>query len=133
MNKQKRTKQYENGFTIMELMIVLGIIALIMGVIVVPRLIGSSENAKIQIAKTQMNQVMGAYELWSLNTRKTCPESVTSIMKSSGSQPEETDPWGQNYRIVCDPSILSNGKRFGLMSVGPDGQPDTDDDIKTWE
>ena len=45
------------------------------------------------------------------------------------------DPWGHNIRYeVVDKSTATDDKKSGppykLFSVGPDGQPDTDDDIK---
>ena len=33
------------------------------------------------------------------------------------------DPWGSPYRLVCE------GKRWRVVSNGPDGVPDTEDDI----
>jgi hypothetical protein len=35
-----------------------------------------------------------------------------------------TDPWDHAYRIECD------GTEITVISAGPDGQFDTDDDIK---
>ena len=33
------------------------------------------------------------------------------------------DPWGNRYRLVCE------GKRWRVVSNGPDGVPNTEDDI----
>jgi hypothetical protein len=41
------------------------------------------------------------------------------------------DPWGNNYRYQCPGK--HNRTSFDLQSAGPDGEYDTEDDIKNWE
>ena len=41
------------------------------------------------------------------------------------------DPFGNNYRYQCPGKHNRTG--FDLQSAGPDGEYDTDDDIKNWE
>jgi len=39
------------------------------------------------------------------------------------------DPWGNEYQYM---SPGRDGRRFDIWSFGPDGIPDTDDDIGSW-
>ena len=40
-----------------------------------------------------------------------------------GGERSMDDPWGNRYRLVCE------GKRWRVVSNGPDGVPNTEDDI----
>ena len=39
------------------------------------------------------------------------------------------DPWGNNYQLISPGEI---GK-FDIFSMGPDGEPATEDDIGNWD
>jgi general secretion pathway protein G len=133
----EKDERRQAGFTLMEIMIVLAIIGLIMGVLVLPRLMGSGEKAKIRAAKTQVSQFMLNYEVWSAdNPGESCPGSVDDLVQAKGTgknaRLQKSDPWGTEFRIVCGDSA-PDGVGFGVISSGPDKKPDTSDDIKSWD
>jgi hypothetical protein len=77
-----------------------------------------------------MNIAHETYDAWALDhpTRK-CPKDIAELMMRNDAT---NDPWGQSYRMFCNPSAPP-GKRLRVASSGPDQKPDTDDDIKSWE
>jgi len=121
----------EGGFTILELMIVLGIIALIMGVLVIPRLRGSSREAKIRTTKIMMAEYVAAYEQWSSDNTEGCPQAVEELAKYRKKK-ETRDGFGSAFIIKCG-DAAPEGVEFGLVSMGPDKKPDTSDDIRSWD
>lgn len=52
-----------------------------------------------------------------------CPQ-----LSDLGEQNETTDAWGNKFRILCP----SEHSAIDVVSNGPDGQPDTADDIPSW-
>jgi general secretion pathway protein G len=132
----EKNERRQAGFTLMEIMIVLAIIGLIMGVLVLPRLMGAGDKAKIKAAKTQVSQFNLNYETWSLdNPGEACPSSIDDLVQAKGAKNtklQKTDPWGSEFRIICGDSA-PEGVGFGVISNGPDKKPDTGDDIKSWD
>lgn len=53
-----------------------------------------------------------------------CPE-----IGDLGGVPEHTDAWGNPFRILCP----SEHAAIDVVSNGPDGKPDTPDDIPSWD
>lgn len=134
----RKEETREAGFTLMEIMIVLAIIGLIMGVLVLPKLMGSSDKAKIKIAKSQIETFALNYEEWSSeNPGESCPSGIDDLLKvtakaSKKKKVEGKDPWGTPFKMVCGDSA-PDGVGFGVMSYGPDKKEGTEDDIKSWE
>jgi general secretion pathway protein G len=129
----KQARRGERGFTIMEVLIVLSIIALIMGVLVVPRIMGAGEDAKRRTALEQARQLAIAYERWSLDHQDPCPASVADLGKYVGKTFEAKDPWGSEYTMVCGDQSPPEAGGFGVLSPGPDRRAGSDDDVKSWE
>jgi len=134
-----------NGFTLVELMIVVIIIAAL-AAMVVPRLAGRSEQAKIAIAQADINSNIGMglklYELdngnypsssQGLSALMTRPSSSPVARNWSGPYLEQMrdDPWGSPYQYKCPGSHNPNG--YDLYTVGKDGQEGTKDDVGNWE
>ena len=69
-----------------------------------------------------------AFPKWKAEHPKVkCPESLEDVAKyfgDAGGLPLTTDPWGHDLVMSC-----SDGK-FVVWSVGPDGKPDTADDVR---
>lgn len=68
-----------------------------------------------------------AYPKWQADhPGTTCPASLAEVATYFGADPGvpvTTDPWGHELVMKCDE------KGFTVMSVGPDGKPDTADDV----
>lgn len=121
------------GFTLLEMIVVLVIIGLIMG-LVGPRLFGQADKAKVQTAETQVKMLKGALETMRLDTGRypTQEEGLDQLVQQptdaklaqrwKGPYLEDglpADPWGNPYQY----SPKSSGTHaFALFSFGADGK-----------
>jgi general secretion pathway protein G len=129
----------KKAFTLIELMLVVIIIG-VLSAMVVPRLAGRSEQARVQAAKTDINSSlpmaldlyemdMGRYpEL--LDYLRTNPGSDADSWKGPYLKKKPLDPWGKVYIYKSPGEHNANG--YDLFSSGSDGRPDTADDINNW-
>jgi general secretion pathway protein G len=130
----------EGGFTLVELLLVLVILALIGG-LVLPGIIGKAEGAKIKAASSQIDRISMAVESFYLDTGSQ-PESLDALVNEPGNADGWNgpyikssilkDPWGREYEFR---SPGDHGD-FDIISYGADGQPGGDDnnaDITSWE
>ncbi|RMH39077.1 MAG: prepilin-type N-terminal cleavage/methylation domain-containing protein [Deltaproteobacteria bacterium] len=129
----RETTRGQAGFTIMEVLIVLAIIALIMGVLVGPKLFKAGEEAKRRNAHTMAVQFASAYARWSLDHQDACPSNISELVKYMTNKSDTKDPWGREFIMLCGESAPPETEGFGIVSVGKDGKQGTDDDIKSWE
>lgn len=128
------------GFTLVELLLVLVILALIAG-LVLPGIIGKAEGAKVRAASSQISRLAMSVETFYLDTGST-PNALEDLVRQpSGSagwngpyvKPSLLkDPWGREYQF------RSPGEHgdFDIYSFGADGQQGGDGnnaDITSWE
>lgn len=129
----------QRGFTLVELLLVLVILALIGG-LVLPGIIGKAEGAKVKAASSQIDRLSMAVESFYLDTGKT-PESLEELINESGvagwngpyvKTSSLKDPWGREY-VYRYPGEHGD---FDIYSYGADGSPGGEDknaDINSWE
>ena len=128
MGRYGRTRSdAQRGFTLVELLLVLVILALIGG-LVLPGIIGTAEGAKVKAAGSQINRLAMAVESYYLDTGAT-PESLEALVEESGDVGGWTgpyvkssslkDPWGREY-VYEYPGEHGD---FDIYSLGADGQP----------
>ena len=141
LDKMKvRTSKNARGFTLVELLLVLVILALIGG-LVLPNIIGKAEGAKVKAAGSQISRLAMAVESFYLDTGAT-PDSLDDLVKESGGvdgwngpyvKPSSLkDPWGREYVY----NYPGEHGEFDLYSLGADGQPGGEDrnaDINSWD
>ncbi len=132
------------GFTFIEMMIVVAIIA-VLAVMVTPRLFSQLDQSKMRAAKLQVKLLSSALDIYHLDTGRypSSEEGLKAlIMKPDGaagwfgpyikeiSIPK--DPWGQDY-IYKYPGVV--GVDYDLFSFGADGKEggsDIAEDIGNW-
>jgi general secretion pathway protein G len=132
----KSRRQSQRGMTLLEIMIVIAILGLVMGLVVVPKVIGHSVHAKVRITKLAVDQyAYQTYPQWSLaNPAAECPSGVLELATFAGKPESDTrDPWNTPYRMFCGadrPTEVSHG--IGVASRGGDRVEHTEDDIHSW-
>lgn len=121
------------GFTLLEMIVVLVIIGLIMGLIG-PRLFGQADKAKVQTAQTQVRMLKGALETMRLDIGRfpteqeglqllvAKPSDATLSQRWSGPYLDgevPKDPWGNPYQY--SPTATAD-QPLTLYSTGADGK-----------
>jgi general secretion pathway protein G len=138
-------KKNNNGFTLIEIMLVVIIIGILSGIIL-PRLTGKTNEARIAAARADINGTLStSLDLYELDTGKypTTEQGLGALIEkpTTSSEPMNwkgpylkkkeilKDPWGKEYLYE---SPGKNNKDYDLASAGPDGSIGTDDDIANW-
>jgi general secretion pathway protein G len=141
------------GFTLIEILLVIVILLLLASALVV-FLLPQQEGAEKNTTKLLLNQVATALDTYRLNIGRYPTEQdggLNALMVKPNYEIQRLgekwqgpylkpgtrleDPWGHTIRYeALDKTTATDDKKVGppykLYSVGPDGQPDTDDDIK---
>lgn len=136
-----KTKTKINGFTLIEILLVVAIIGAL-AAMVVPRLTGRSEKAKAATAKADIRaNIATALKMYEIDIGgfPTTEEGLTALQKQpsdasawSGPYIERVpiDPWGRPYQYKSPGTKNSNG--YDLFSYGHDGV-ESGDDVGNWE
>jgi general secretion pathway protein G len=120
-----RKSKLENGFSLIEIMIVIVIIGLLAGVVTV-NVRGNLIKAKQTIARQDLSVIVDALaRFWSEHSRYPTNDEGLNVLwqkPASGAEPyltkEPVDPWGRSYVYV---SPGPNGP-FVVICLGADGQ-----------
>jgi general secretion pathway protein G len=149
---QSRRGQSRRGMTLIEIMIVLGILVLLASM-VGPALFKAGDKADIQSARTQIASLEGSLDhyILDLKTLPTTEQGLEALVKEvAGEESEEEegsskwdgpyisknkipkDPWGSEYQYEY-PSDKTKGDKPAIWSYGKDKEDDTEDDIKSWD
>lgn len=118
------------GFTLLEMVIVLGIIAMIMGGAIFA-MRGISAGAKPTQAKTDINSYLSALSMYKLNKGRypSTQEGLKAIVSPTGVKKIVKDPWDRDYLYRYPGKIDKNEPE--IISLGEDGQENTEDDINS--
>jgi len=118
------------GFTLLELLVVIVIIGLLAG-FVAPRYFSQIGKSEVQVARAQIDALEKALDQYRLDTRRypSAEEGLKALMERPASEPQwngpylrksvPLDPWGRPYVY----KVPGSKGEYDLMSYGKDGQP----------
>lgn len=149
MSRRKRVSRA--GFTLLEVLLVIGILALL-AAFVVPSLSGAGRKARIDIAKAAIGRngpissALKRYQ-WDVGKYPDSDEGFEALYERPDSVEEDSgkwagpyldtpledlvDPWTHPYQYRFPGELKET--EFDLWSFGPDGEDGSDDDITSWK
>lgn len=133
--KKRRPTSKQAGFSLFEMLVALGIMALLAAVIA-PRVIGYLGRAKEDVARSEMSNIITSLELYYLDVGRypTEEQGLAALMEAPQVEgaaipgwrgpymnPEDgvTDPWGASYGYAYD----ADTDRVRVISYGRDNAP----------
>lgn len=126
MNNRKQA-----GFTLIEIMVVVVILG-ILGALVAPNILGRTGEARITAAKSDINSIGNALDLYKLDNHAypSTDQGLEALVSKPSGFPEPAnwnpdgylkvlprDPWGNDYQFL---SPGSDGSSYDLYSLGAD-------------
>lgn len=134
-NSTKISRIGKKGFTLIELMVVILILA-ILAALIVPKVMGRQGQAKIAAAQTDESTLAGCLHQFRLDCDRypTTEEGLQALitppsgLESKAKEPYLTkssipnDPWGNAY-VYQSPGVSGSSDSFTITSNGPTGQP----------
>ncbi|MFC1236770.1 type II secretion system major pseudopilin GspG [Vibrio sp. F74] len=141
--KMKQRKQ--NGFTLLEIMVVVVILGILASV-VVPNLLGNKEKADQQKAVSDISGLEQAFDMYKLDNSvyPSTDQGLEALVTNPSGSPEPRnyrdggyirrlpqDPWGYDYQYLS-PGDKGTIDIFSLGSDGQEGGEGSAADIGNW-
>ncbi len=140
----KFKKRMQQGFTLIELMVVLVIIG-VLAALVVPNVLDRADDARVTAAKTDIGNLKQALKLYKLDNQRypTSEQGLQALVQKPTSGPTPMywkpyleklpkDPWGNEYQYIS-PGIHGD---VDIMTFGADAQAGgegKDADLGSWQ
>ena len=130
----KKKRDGEEGFTLVELMVVIVIIGLLATVVVI-NVMPATDKAALTKARADIATLEQGVEMYRLNklTYPASGEGLQAVVREGFVKRLPEDPWGNPYQYVAPGR---DGRAFDIVSLGADGQEggkDEDADIGSWQ
>jgi general secretion pathway protein G len=139
-----RCARRPRGFTLVEIMVVVVILG-ILAVLIVPRVVGRTDEARTVAAKQDVAAIMQALKLYRLDNGRypTTEQGIAALVTKPQGDPAPKnwqkyldripkDPWGNPYQYL-NPGVRGE---IDVFSLGADNQPGgsgADADVGSWD
>jgi general secretion pathway protein G len=137
--KRSDRRANQRGFTLVELMLVLVILATL-AAIVLPKFGNISGHSKETAARTQISTFKTAISMFEVDCGyypRTLEDLIVQPRDANGwrgpymdAVQVPMDPWGRPYVYYCPGRVNTSG--YDLICVGADGQEGNEDDITSY-
>jgi general secretion pathway protein G len=136
------------GFTLIEIMVVITILG-ILAALIVPRIVGRTDDARITAAKTDISGIMQALKVYRLDNGRypTTEQGLRALLEKPTIDPlpnnwkqggylerssTPKDPWGKEY-MYLSPGLRGEIDVFSFGRDGQSGGEGPDADIGSWQ
>lgn len=142
--RQNRSKT-RNGFTLIEIMVVVVILA-ILAALIVPKIMSRPDEARVVAARQDISTIMQALRLYRLDNLRypTSEQGLAALVAPPTSAPVPPnwkaggylerlprDPWGNPYQFL-NPGLRGEIDVFSFGADGVAGGQGTDADVGSW-
>lgn len=136
----------QNGFTLIEIMVVVVILG-ILGALIVPNILGRTEEARITAAQSDIRSIGNALNLYRLDNFNypSTDQGLEALVSKPSGYPEAKnwnsegylaklpkDPWGNSY-LYLSPGAHGPYDLYSQGADGKEGGEGSDQDIANWE
>ncbi len=135
MRQQTKRTNHQQGFSLLEIIIVIAIIASLSAVVVV-NVVAQQEKANIQQTEIQLENMGTPLGIYRTDNRSypTSEEGLDALVDNPGTARNWRGPYVKDENAIIDlwntPIEYERvGSRFQLTSAGPDQELGTEDDI----
>lgn len=141
--KSPSLRSIASGFTLVEIVIVLTIIAILAGgsIYMLKGLVGEAQDSRVVEDIRAIEIALGAFERNNYFKPPTQEQGLAALVSEPNSDPKPQkwrqyledipkDPWGNLYQYKVPAS--RSGKTYDLFSLGKDGV-ESEDDIGNWK
>ncbi|MBX3684720.1 MAG: type II secretion system major pseudopilin GspG [Rhodocyclaceae bacterium] len=131
------------GFTLIEVMVVIVILG-VLAALIVPRVLGRPDEARVVAAKQDIGAIMQALKLYKLDNRRypSAEQGLQALVQKPTTQPVPenwkayieklpNDPWGSPYQYL-NPGIQGEVDVFSYGADNASGGEGVDADIGSW-
>jgi general secretion pathway protein G len=135
------------GFTLIEIMVVITILG-ILAALIVPRVVGRTDDARIAASRQDIAQIMGALKLYRLDNGRypTTEQGLRALIEKPSAEPVPNnwkqggylernsipkDPWGKEYQYLS-PGLRGEIDVFSFGRDGQSGGEGPDAEIGSW-